>query len=319
MCFVWIWEQTAIISLYNINWLVFITETECVYCAVRTGYLNIIRISLVVKGWCAAVKVYLLIFLGVGGGGFVTGQMTAGYVTNGTREIRKWHHTKPRNGAVLWCYLWQLPQYWIYALWRFNYIEYWTDILCLPAEAFKRNPALSFVPNSNRINILFWGVGGRRSAESFKTTRSPLPLRYFARVSTRVARRTKQTNKQTWLQIQHSAVHTRGMATELHSPFSRHTAFCPRSPVQFHQINGTGSLWITDGRFVAFTGTAQCCTQTVRITFTGPARLLTWLYHTHCPQHIRRSCQIVDMTVPIVPTHSLTVNLHINIFHICGN
>jgi hypothetical protein len=38
-CFVWIWEQTAIISLYSINWLVFITETECVYCAVRTGYL----------------------------------------------------------------------------------------------------------------------------------------------------------------------------------------------------------------------------------------------------------------------------------------
>ena len=39
MCFVWIWEQTAIISLYNINWLVCITETECVYCAVRTGSL----------------------------------------------------------------------------------------------------------------------------------------------------------------------------------------------------------------------------------------------------------------------------------------
>jgi len=30
MCFVWIWEQTAIISLYRINWLVFITQTECV-------------------------------------------------------------------------------------------------------------------------------------------------------------------------------------------------------------------------------------------------------------------------------------------------
>jgi len=40
LCFVWISEQTAIISLYNINWLVFITETECVYCAVRNGYLN---------------------------------------------------------------------------------------------------------------------------------------------------------------------------------------------------------------------------------------------------------------------------------------
>ena len=30
-------EQTAIISLYRINLLVFMVETECVYCAVRTG------------------------------------------------------------------------------------------------------------------------------------------------------------------------------------------------------------------------------------------------------------------------------------------
>ena len=29
MCSVWIWEQAAIISLYSINWLVFITETVC--------------------------------------------------------------------------------------------------------------------------------------------------------------------------------------------------------------------------------------------------------------------------------------------------
>ena len=28
MCFVWIWEQTAIISLYSINFLVFITEIQ---------------------------------------------------------------------------------------------------------------------------------------------------------------------------------------------------------------------------------------------------------------------------------------------------
>jgi hypothetical protein len=39
MCFVWISEQTAIISLYNINWLVFVTETESVYCTSRTGCL----------------------------------------------------------------------------------------------------------------------------------------------------------------------------------------------------------------------------------------------------------------------------------------
>ena len=38
MCFVWIWEQTAIISLYSIDWLVFITETESVYCAVRSTF-----------------------------------------------------------------------------------------------------------------------------------------------------------------------------------------------------------------------------------------------------------------------------------------
>jgi hypothetical protein len=36
-------EQTAIISLYNINRLVLITQTECVYCAVRTESLYIIQ------------------------------------------------------------------------------------------------------------------------------------------------------------------------------------------------------------------------------------------------------------------------------------
>ena len=36
--FMCIWEQTAIISLYSIDWLVFITETECVYCAVRSTF-----------------------------------------------------------------------------------------------------------------------------------------------------------------------------------------------------------------------------------------------------------------------------------------
>ena len=38
MCFVWIWEQTAIISLYSIDCLVFVTETECVYCAVGSTF-----------------------------------------------------------------------------------------------------------------------------------------------------------------------------------------------------------------------------------------------------------------------------------------
>jgi hypothetical protein len=45
MCFVWISEQTANISLYNINWLVCITETECVYCAVRAECLYTISLN----------------------------------------------------------------------------------------------------------------------------------------------------------------------------------------------------------------------------------------------------------------------------------
>jgi len=39
-------EQTAIISLYSINWLVFVNETERVYCAVRTESLNILQLNL---------------------------------------------------------------------------------------------------------------------------------------------------------------------------------------------------------------------------------------------------------------------------------
>ena len=56
MCFVWISEQTAIISLYSINWLVFITVTECVYSAVRTGSLYTILHS--------ALTVYLCVLCG---------------------------------------------------------------------------------------------------------------------------------------------------------------------------------------------------------------------------------------------------------------
>ena len=40
MCFVFIWEQTATCATYSIIWLVFITQTKSVYCAVRTGSLN---------------------------------------------------------------------------------------------------------------------------------------------------------------------------------------------------------------------------------------------------------------------------------------
>ena len=65
VCFVWIWEQTAIISLYNINWLVCITETECVYCAVRTGSLYIIQVMCFVWIWeqTAIISLYSINWL----------------------------------------------------------------------------------------------------------------------------------------------------------------------------------------------------------------------------------------------------------------
>jgi hypothetical protein len=40
MCFVWISEQTAIISLYNINWLVFITKAECLLRGTSRDFKN---------------------------------------------------------------------------------------------------------------------------------------------------------------------------------------------------------------------------------------------------------------------------------------
>jgi hypothetical protein len=47
LCSVWISEITAIISPYNVNWLVFITQTQGIYCAVRTGSLNITYVNII--------------------------------------------------------------------------------------------------------------------------------------------------------------------------------------------------------------------------------------------------------------------------------
>jgi hypothetical protein len=40
MCFLFFWEHTATRATYSINWLVFITQMQSVYCAVQTGSLN---------------------------------------------------------------------------------------------------------------------------------------------------------------------------------------------------------------------------------------------------------------------------------------
>jgi len=64
MCFVLISEQTEIISLYNIKWLVCINQAEGVYCAVQTEFSNIIPVNMCLKGsvlqsiWWTLQKVY---------------------------------------------------------------------------------------------------------------------------------------------------------------------------------------------------------------------------------------------------------------------
>ena len=45
MCFVWIWAQTAIISLYSINWLVFITGGVCLLRGMDWKFLCIIQVK----------------------------------------------------------------------------------------------------------------------------------------------------------------------------------------------------------------------------------------------------------------------------------
>jgi hypothetical protein len=49
MYFVWVSEQTAIISVYNRNWLVFVTETECVCFRYELSIFVCIRLISVVN------------------------------------------------------------------------------------------------------------------------------------------------------------------------------------------------------------------------------------------------------------------------------
>jgi len=71
LCLAWISEQTAIISLCRINWLIFVTEAESVYCAIRTGSLYQTDIVSSIEGLicvtsfrsCSQKHTYLQLFL----------------------------------------------------------------------------------------------------------------------------------------------------------------------------------------------------------------------------------------------------------------
>jgi len=67
VCFVWISEQTALISLYSINWLVFIMVTECLLRG--TDWTFTFRLTLFLseggagEAWEPSNEVMLFLFL----------------------------------------------------------------------------------------------------------------------------------------------------------------------------------------------------------------------------------------------------------------
>jgi len=56
-------EPKAIISLYSMNWLVFVSEMKCIYCAVRTERLNTFRLFSVLKHTKSFTFKFELLFL----------------------------------------------------------------------------------------------------------------------------------------------------------------------------------------------------------------------------------------------------------------
>jgi len=61
MCFVWTWVKIAITFLQDINWLVFITETESIYWAIRTSEIATSKqpLSMLVYTPVTAAKILL--------------------------------------------------------------------------------------------------------------------------------------------------------------------------------------------------------------------------------------------------------------------
>ena len=118
MCFVWIWEQTAIISLYSINWLVCITETECVYCAVRTGSLHIIQVMCFVWIWeqTAIISLYNINWL---------------VFTTETESV----YCAVRTGSLyiiqVMCFVWIWEQTTIISLYSINWLVCITETECV--------------------------------------------------------------------------------------------------------------------------------------------------------------------------------------------
>jgi len=118
MCFVWISEQTAIISLYVLNWQFFITETKCVYCAVRTGYLNVIQVMCFVWIWeqTAIISLYNINWL---------------FFITETKCVYCAVRTGYLNMIQVMCFVWISEQTAIISLYNINWLVCITETVCL--------------------------------------------------------------------------------------------------------------------------------------------------------------------------------------------
>ena len=131
MCFVWIWEQTAIISLYSINWMVFITETECVYCAVRTGSLCIILRSVHTVYLCVLCgsqnKQRLLSYTALTEWFYNRDEVC---LLRGTDWVFMYNSTFCPHGVFM-CFVWIWEQTAIISLYSINWLVFTTETECL--------------------------------------------------------------------------------------------------------------------------------------------------------------------------------------------
>ena len=122
MGFLWIWEQTAIISLCNMNWLIFITEIECVLCAVHstiyvlpTQWIYVFCVDLRTNSYYFTVQHWLVGFFNWDGG----------CLLRGTFYILRSAHT------VFMCVLWIWEQTALISLCSINWLVFKTETECV--------------------------------------------------------------------------------------------------------------------------------------------------------------------------------------------
>ena len=163
MCFVWIWEQTAIISLYNNNWLVCIADTACVYCAVRTGSLKFRSILIAEVPVRCPVR-------------FVVDKMALGQVCLAVLRLsRQCHYTsypysssccshqKPGNFPQSSAFS-ETRERWIERyLWSVTSLTFRYRASCILGQAFHYSPENAFYIFNQQIYFIIWYLLDRAS------------------------------------------------------------------------------------------------------------------------------------------------------------